>query len=284
MKALNEKAMLASLNMSAWTARKLDKQVTQRATDMHMAASDAGRFNKQLLNKNALADIVRITGQARWYHLNHTLPWLDDGARVLPSMSHSEYWRTMEDYRMAYESAVQAFLDSYPAERQAARVRLGTMFRDSDYPSVDTIADKFSFGVRILPLPDAGDFRLVEGVSSADLERIKADVEKTTQAITADMVQAVFKTIADKVSTMVERLTSAEPKFRDTLVSNMTDVIDTLPALNITDDPRIDGLIADMRKYLTRYDVDTLKTDKAVRQAVADKASEIAERAAAFMA
>ncbi|CAM5998721.1 unnamed protein product [Sphagnum balticum] len=42
------RAMLASLRISSWSARKYDKRVTEETNRSHGADSDAGRYNKML--------------------------------------------------------------------------------------------------------------------------------------------------------------------------------------------------------------------------------------------
>ena len=53
---LSRKAVLVSVNISQWTARKLDREVTDEVNASHGAQKDAGRYNKLLLEKEALAD------------------------------------------------------------------------------------------------------------------------------------------------------------------------------------------------------------------------------------
>ena len=62
---LSSKAMLAGLNITQWAARKVDKKVTRETNDAHGAAHDAGRYNKALIAKEALAAIVAAANAAR---------------------------------------------------------------------------------------------------------------------------------------------------------------------------------------------------------------------------
>ncbi len=83
--------MLCGLRISGWSARKLDRKVTDETNHAHGAASDAGRYNKALLAKDALAAVVTAANAARTFHYARTLPWLDDGARILPAAAYADF-------------------------------------------------------------------------------------------------------------------------------------------------------------------------------------------------
>ena len=83
--SLSTRAMLCSLSISMWSARKHDPEVSEEIATRHGAQADAGRYHKVLLPKEALAEILKIVNEARQEHYFMTLPWGDDGYRVLPA-------------------------------------------------------------------------------------------------------------------------------------------------------------------------------------------------------
>jgi hypothetical protein len=46
---ITERAMLAAVHVSVWTAVKHDKKVSHEVAKSHGASTGAGRYNKQLL-------------------------------------------------------------------------------------------------------------------------------------------------------------------------------------------------------------------------------------------
>jgi hypothetical protein len=82
--SLTSRAMLCSLSISVWSARKHDPDASEEIAARHGAQSDAGRYHKMLLPKAALAKIQKIVSEARQEHCFMTLPWDDNGYRVLP--------------------------------------------------------------------------------------------------------------------------------------------------------------------------------------------------------
>lgn len=286
---LSDRAMLASLKISAWSARKLDRKITDETNRLHNASADAGRYNKALLAKDALGELVKLASNARTTHYSLTLPWLDDGGRILTVAGYETYTAQMAALREQWESAVKSFVDSYPSFVADARVRLNGMFNESDYPTVREVARKFDLRVRMLPVPEADDFRASVGDSQSQF--IKSEIEKATREAINDAMKDVWQRVADVVSAMAEKLKAYQPDkgreggvFRDSLVQNIRDLVGILPMLNLTGDPKLTAMCGKLEKELCRYDADALREDDALRNEIADKAAAIFADVSGFMA
>ena len=59
---IQEKAVITRFNVSAWTARRYDKKVTQKIENEYNAR-DAGRFNKVLIAEDAIKAYQGIAGE-----------------------------------------------------------------------------------------------------------------------------------------------------------------------------------------------------------------------------
>jgi hypothetical protein len=63
---ITERAMLAAVHISIWTAVKHDRKVSRQVADEHGAPESAGRYNKKLLGGAARLDDLRsLAGQIR---------------------------------------------------------------------------------------------------------------------------------------------------------------------------------------------------------------------------
>jgi hypothetical protein len=288
---LSSRAMLASVKISAWSARRVDKRVTAETNAAHYAAPDAGRYNKTLLAKDALAAITSAASAARLKHYALTLPWLDDGARILPAASYDTYADSMRDLRATFDAAVADFIAAYPAFITDARHRLGAMFNADDYPAPDDIASRFAFSTRVLPMPDARDFRVDVGDAAA--AAIRDDIERATVEALAGAQRDCFQRVADVVGHMAEKLAAYKPAardgarvegiFRDSLIANVRDLADALPALNITGDSTLSA-IAERMARLCEADADTLRQSDTLRADTAARAAAILSDVESYLA
>ncbi len=287
---LASRAMLCGLTIRQWSARRLDKKVTDEINTSHGAAADAGRYNKALVAKDALAGIVTAANAARSLHYARTLPWLDEGARILPAAGFEAYSNAMRDLRHAFEAAVAAFVAAYPSYVDDARVRLNGMFDPADYPEASEIADPFAFGVRILPVPDAADFRV--DLADAQADEIRAAIESAARDALANATRDAWSRVAEVTGRMVERLNAfkpggpngrAENVFRDSLVENVRELASILPGLNLTNDPALARIAERMESDLCQHDAADLRESDVLRRDTAKAAADILAEVSDFL-
>lgn len=274
-----------------WSARKLDRRVTEQVAADHGAASDAGRYNKALLAKDALAGVVTAANAARSLHYARTLPWLDDGARILPAAAYSDFAPRMARIRDEFLAAVDSFVSAYPSYVADARVRLNGMFNAADYPEPAEIRDRFGFDVRVFPVPDARDFRVQIGDAAADA--IREEVERCTREALESAMRDAWQRVAESVGRMAERLRAYKPGadgsraegiFRDSLVENVRDLAGILPGLNLTGNPDLARVAERMARELAAHDAADLRESDVLRKATAESAESILADVAAYMA
>jgi hypothetical protein len=274
---LDVTCMLASLHIRSWGAEIKDRKISQDVADQHSTANNVGRYVKKLVAREAIQQIQRIASAARAAYYFNTLPWTNDGARILPASMWMEYTAKMSQYKTAYFDQVDAFVADYPNLVTEAQTRLNGMFKQTDYPDVGEIKNRFDFDFSISTLPNANDFRVQ--LARADVDQIKADIERRTTTAITDATRDTVKRMADVVEHLAERLTSYSGgrtgAFRDTLVDNVRDLVLIVPKLNITADPEMDRLAQEMDAKLCKYDASALREDVSLRVSVADEASAI---------
>jgi len=281
-KRLEEKAMLVKLSISTWSARRHDKKVSDEVADMKGADKDAGRYNKMLFSGDSVASkIVKYAALAREDHYDLTLPWLDDGYRILPSKNYDRYMKKMREQRAGFDALVAELSSTYDALVGDAKTRLKDMFNAGDYPRPAEIARRYAFDVNISPIPAAGDFRV--SLSSDDTEQIKKEIEQRMKAAEAAAMRDVWNRLHDVVKKMAEKMSDKDAVFRDTLITNMCELAELLPALNITDDPELEKMRRQVEKTLCSYEPKALRNDDKERAAAARDAQAILDAMAGYM-
>ena len=289
--ALASRAMIVSLSISQWSGHRLDREITDEVNRDHGAAADAGRFNKKLLPKEALADIVSVVSETRADFLKRTLPWMDNGSRIMAADAYMAHMSWIRSQSSKFDRAVDKFVAAYPGYVNDARVRLNGMFKSEDYPDAEILRGKFSVECKVLPVPSADDFRV--NMSEAQAAIIRKDIEAQVTEATTSAVRDIYERVAEVTRRMVERLNAYKPAqakgdrsegvFRDSLVENVRDLIAILPALNITGDPQLSAMV-DKLKPLAEHDASVLREDEAIRKDVAAEAQAILDSVAGFLA
>lgn len=278
---ITDKAMIVRLSISQWTARRLDKAVSRKAADAAKASRDAGRFNKLLISADALRDIGAMVASARTYYHENTLPWDDFGGRLLPSADFTVYSREMRERKAAFEAAVRRFVEAYPVICGEARKRLGDMYCAADYPPAEQIARKFSFSAYIDPVPVAGDFRV--SLAQDDADEIKSDIESRLADRLRMATRDLFSRVERVLSPVVAKLRSPDAIFRDSLIRNVSDLVEALPRLNLTDDPDIAELCVEMREKVASWSPQTLRNSPEARKRAHDGAQAVLDKMSGFV-
>jgi hypothetical protein len=81
---IERRVMLVGLNISVFTGERIDRAVAEEVAEKHAADKhDSGRFSKQIISKHALEAVSKAAAAARTRHYELTLPWNDQGQRLL---------------------------------------------------------------------------------------------------------------------------------------------------------------------------------------------------------
>jgi hypothetical protein len=238
---LQSSSMLVELGISVWTARKLDKRASEDVTVQNHADRGMANVNKRLLACDELTAVQKFAANARNSHYAMTLPWSDSGLRLLPTAKYFDYHKAMTALQVEFERLVQAFLARYQWLVNETQLKLGDLYDPNEYPSLDTVRGKFGLRLNYIPLPEAGDFRLDIGTQQADELR-----EQYASFYSAQLERAMgdlWTRAHEVLSRMSERLDYADHEqkkvFRDSLVSNVLDLIDMMESMNVTNDPNM---------------------------------------------
>lgn len=268
---LSQTALLVALRCSCWTNSKHDPHVTGEVEQQHNA-HDAGRFNKVLIDKEAMKPVRQALRTLREYHYDNSLPWDDSGFRLVPAVHYLEYSSHINQLKRQYEQEVENFIQEYPALKEQARIRLNGMYRESDYPTVSELREKFSVRVAHRQIDEPDDLRVT--VQEEQVEEIKQSI-RSEMTLSISLAQAdIYKRIRNVISHMANKLADTDAVFRDTLVTNVSALIELLPKLNFTNDPKLDEICEEMKKLVV-FEPDTLRKEEGIRLDVARKAKTI---------
>ena len=276
---IQEKAMIVTLAISQWTARRYDREISDEIEQRHNA-QEAGRYNKLLIAKDEINKITQITNNARLYNYKVTLPWTDKGDRLLPSELFFDYIASMEKYKDQFEKAVKNFISKYQELKSEATIRLRDMYRDADYPDSYTLESRYNFNINILPIPDGKDFRV--NLQNDEIVKIQKDIEERTKLTIEKSIQNLWKRFYEAISRMADQLSNKHGKIYDSLIGNIKELCHLLPALNITNDKVLNDMKEEIEKKLI-VSAESLRENKKYRQSKAREARDIVNKMKYYM-
>lgn len=266
--SISSAAVLVELSISTWTGRKLDKTVSNEITATKHAQKGTANVNKKILGDCAELDAVqKFAANVRNAHYAMTLPWSDTGLRLLTTKNYFGYQQQLTALQAEFNNLVEKFLSAYGWEVGQAQVRLGALFNANDYPSADSIRDKFKFNINYMPVPEAGDFRL--DVSNEANKQLAEHYNNYYQTQLKTAMQDVWTRAHNALSKMSERLDYADHQtkkiFRDSLVDNVLEVVELMDTCNITGDTHMSAIKTKLRDALSGVTPDALRQDEYYR-------------------
>ena len=262
---LTHDAMLVSLRISAWSGRQYDRKASNHVAVHHEASASAGRYNKLLMPKAAFAGLNATMSKARSSHYDQTLPWDDQGSRLLTVANYEHYMQMLDGFRERMVRERARFIEDYEDNIDQARLDLGKLFRIEDYPSKEALQGKFGIRYRITPVPDADHF--MAKLASDDTDRVKRDIEHEVEERLHDAVGDLYRRLGEAVERVSERLQEdGEGKplvFRDSMIENIRGLVDVVPRLNIFGDDRLARLCEQVKEKIASVEPDSLRPSRA---------------------
>jgi len=271
---LDRRAMIVNLNISQWAARKYDAKVSREVAEKYGAGADAGRYNKVLIAQEELRAIQKIANAARTFHYFNSLPWGDNGDRVLPAKNFPTYTAEMDTLREQFNAAADRLAELYPNLKADAKDQLNGLWNPEDYPADGVIRGKFSFKYSFSPMPVSSDFR-VEIIGADAAEKIRGEIETRTTEAQAAATAELYRRLYEGVKHMADKLADPGAIFRDSLVNNLVDICDAMPRLNFTGDAELDRITQAIKDRLTNISPDVLRDGPLYRGQVAGEAGAI---------
>lgn len=267
---LQDNSLVVSLSVCIWSARKLDRKVTDEVNKSHNASDDAGRYNKLLVSKEHLDKIQKVMGEARIFHYENTLPWGDNNERLLPASNYFDYVAKMAELKGKFDRETQEFLSNYDKVIDEAKVRLNGMFRDADYPSRQEIVNKFSFKNSFMPVPET-DFRIK--LKEEEVQKLREQLQTEVTNRLEEAVKDTWTRIKDQLMHMRDRLRNPDAVFRDSLFNNLKELVNLLPKLNVTNDNNLNQVCSEMSSIIVHPEY--VRQNPDLRQIKADEVDQV---------
>ena len=262
MKNISSSAMLVELNISIWTARKLDKKVSNDVDISNSTMTKAGNYHKNLLaGDTSLAEIGKLAGLIRNYHMSITSPWSDSGQRLLTTAYFLTYKQEMARLEKEYWNLVNQFIPAYSTKISAAAFQLGNLFNREEYPDVDKVRDKFGISIRYTPVPESGDFRV--DIGNEGMEELKTQYEEQYTAniakVTQDAWDRLYKVLTQLSFGLRTNEDGTKGKIFESVLDNASDLCEILQHLNVSGDTQLEAMRATLQSSLYGVEVEGIK-------------------------
>lgn len=281
MESLKDRAVLVKFTDHCWVGGTRDHRASEEVETANDAKKGTGHYWKRLVPKAAIQERSNIGANARAFNDHNTNPWLGGGVRILPAANFTEYMAGMRKFQSQADAAVKKFCSEYTSWIAEAKRTQGKLFNPAHYPSQDAIMSKFGFDVDVMPLPNIADWRV--DLNEEQVKEIQAEASAKFADVQKDGVTELFTRLQELLERAQKRLSDKEAIFRDSLISNIKDMVGLIARLNVTNDPGLETVRKETEAKLAGLGPNALRLDPGARTKAANDASAIMSKMAAFM-
>ena len=259
--SVSQRAVLVSLHIKNWSETATDVTATQQVAEANQVAPGSGRYIKRLLNKKACEEVRQLGQDARKAHNDLTMPWDDLGTRLLPIMAYEKYKQRISDLMERRQEATNRLIYRYQDHINQAQLELGSLFNASDYPTHDQLRQAISMSWEFGEVPDGQHFRA--DLPEHERRRIQKEIEQRVAARIDHGLEDLFRRIGKAVTAASERMNTnddgSDKLFKNTLLTNLTGIVENIPLLNVTANPVLEEMARQLTEAMQGLQPDHLR-------------------------
>lgn len=261
------------------TKKTLTNSQKAKAAETFGASKDYLSASQKILDTNhpAFRAVTAIKTQITDYWRGNTLPYVEAGVRLLSKSKVAEFDQVLKGFREAFNNALQALDDVLYELKNQAQLKLGTLYRDENYPP--SIKEEFDF-TWDFPSIEPPDYlmKLAPDVYEKEKAAIEARLsEAVTMAETAFMEE--FQKLVQHLAERLEPGQDNQKKvFRDSTIDNLLDFFKRFKELHLGGSEQLESLVGQAEDILKGFTPKELRDNKALRQDIAKDLATVKEK------
>ena len=257
-------AALLQLTATCW---QLDKKLPQSML-ADVGNVDFLRGRKLLLAPDSTALIKQHIGKARNCLRKISLPFPIKGCVLVPKKLIPEIQEYLKEIEWHYNSAVEDFLYWYPQTIKDAKDSLGELFDECDYPTQETIKNKFRFQWRYITIGPSVSRVLPPSIYKEEVKKFRELMEQArSEAITA--LREEFVELVTNIADKLQNHDDGRPRrLRDAAVENLKQFLDNFSSRNIFEDAQLSELVEQCRGIISNTNANAIRGNTHVREEV----------------
>lgn len=261
---------------------KKDKDITEKAhTAVGITDIRAGYYRKSMIHRSYIDLILKTANSARMYHRHMTVPWGYDRYRLLPSKLLLKYTAKIKEFKIEFIGHVDDLVQKWPYIISETQKILGPAYNSGDYPYQGDIKSHYQFNIHFKPVPQDNHFILQ--VEEKTLQEMKDSLNKEQDENMKQAMSNLWHRLFEVVDRMATRLDESNPKIYKTLVTNIEELVNLLPDLNISNDLQLTEMCRNVKDKLCIFTPGQLKKDIKAKDQIAKDAAKIRDTMSVIM-
>ncbi len=256
--------------------KSLSADQTATAADQFEAEPKFVSARKKLLDTNhpRFKAVTAIKGKIQQSWKSLTLPYPEPGVRLIKHMDLELFQKQMERFQQELRQAVDELEDHFEELKRAARIRLGQLFNEMDYPAYLTAEFQVFWDFPSVEPPDYLR-RLNPELYERECRRVADRFDQAVELAETAFIEEFHKLLTH----LTERLSGdhdGKPKvFRDSAVDNLREFFQRFKKLNLRSNEELDAVIHEAECILDNVPARSLRQHDVLRQEIAQELSSV---------
>jgi len=184
-----------------------------------------------------LKSVKQHQDSARSLHYRDTKPWIDGGFRLIRNERLWNWMGDMSQKDQEIEGVLQKFFDGYYDAVQNDQLRLGSLYKKGDYPSLREVKTKFAFLYSFESV--ASDYM------QPMFEEQKAALDEHYQKQYKQRMQGLTQKLWDNLREQLLRV--GGKRIHDGMAEDVRAAVDALALYNVDNDPEMTRIYNELR-------------------------------------
>lgn len=274
--AVAENCVLVNLTICQFDIHRKDSKISKEVADSNDVKDlKLCRVRKSLLPKTAqLKEVHAIAQKARLFHYENTHAWMFDGPRILMTSNFEAYSKKIREFEKEFQVAVNNLVDNYGTMKDQAKSLLGSLYNERDYPDKDKLKKYFQFKMKVQPLPSSASLLNIK-FEGEDQDALRAELEADMAETFQKANKRLWQNLFEKLEKLYVKLQDEEATVRESTLKAVRDLVELLPQINITKDPKLEELANQLKASLDGLSHTSLNTNPDVRKKTTEQANKI---------
>lgn len=258
------------------TQRKLSDAQTKQAADMFEASTELVTASKRLIDTKhpAYKAVTAIKSQAAAFWRGITLPYPQEGVRLIRQEDVSGFETRMQEFKAQLEAAVANLQLEYETIKEKAREKLGSLYNSEDYPA--NLDGVFAISWEYPPIEPP---RYLMQFNPQLYAQEQNKIQRRFEDAVALAEQAFAEELSGLVSHLIERLTE-EPggkkkAFRASTIENFKEFYENFRRMNVRSNAELETLISQANELVSGVDPRDLRQNQELQSTLRTQMSEL---------
>jgi hypothetical protein len=268
------------------TSRALTKDQKQAVANQFAADPNFISTGKKILDRTeeAFAKLTSIKGEITDYWKRSTLPYVEDGVRLLRKDNVEAFDQQMRTFSGTLSDAAYELEYTIDIIKERMKLNLGpALYNDNDYPT--NISQKFAVA---WSFPSTEPPNYLAELNPALFEEERRRVAARFDEAVTLTEQAFAEEFAKLVAHLAERLKPGEdgkPKgFKDSSLDNLKDFFDRFRQLNVTNNEQLEALVNRAQQTVGSVEGKELRKSEQARADIANTLDQLSQDLGAMIA